>query len=161
MTSSTKKLRISAVDREDGHNVLSFLYDLQKKEVQLKENVIITELRRFESRKRIIYCAKCTWVSSESWAMCLMWVFCCGRLKKSAFSPPWTYGKCPVDWCWLTIFLELLKSALMENNFQPKSFLISQPTPSLFFSPLFIVVFMSNGLICYPLHHENHCLTKR
>ena len=60
MTSSTKKLRISAVDREDGHNALSFLYDLQKKEVQLKENVIITEFRRFESRKRIIYCAKRT-----------------------------------------------------------------------------------------------------
>ena len=60
MTSSTKKLRISAVDRENGHNALSFLYDLQKKGGADQRNIIIIELRRFGSRKRIIYCAKRT-----------------------------------------------------------------------------------------------------
>jgi hypothetical protein len=59
MTSS-KKSRVSAVDQEAGHNTLSFLYDLQKKRGAAQRNAIITELRRFGSRKRIIYCAKRT-----------------------------------------------------------------------------------------------------
>jgi hypothetical protein len=80
---------------------------------------------------------------------------------KSTISLPWTYGKCPVDYCWLSASFELLKSALMENKFQPESFVISQPTLSPFFSPLFIVVFMSKGLICYPPNHENHCLSEK
>jgi hypothetical protein len=80
---------------------------------------------------------------------------------KSTFSLPWTYGKCPVDCCWSSASFELLKSALMENKFQSESFLISQPTPHLFFSPLFIVIFLSKGLVCYPLNHENHCLPEK
>ena len=47
------------------------------------------------------------------------------------------------------------------EKFQYESFLISQPTPYSFFSPLFIMVFMSKGLIRYPPNHENHCLTKK
>uniref|UniRef100_A0A2N9IJA7 Uncharacterized protein n=1 Tax=Fagus sylvatica TaxID=28930 RepID=A0A2N9IJA7_FAGSY len=36
------------------------------------------------------------------------------RLKVLS-SLPWTYGKCPVDCCWLSASFELSKSALMEN----------------------------------------------
>ena len=78
---------------------------------------------------------------------------------KSTFSPPWTYGKCPVDCWWLTFSFKLLKSAFMEELILISEFLISQPTPHLFFSPLFIVT--SKGLIRYPLNHENHCLPEK
>jgi hypothetical protein len=47
------------------------------------------------------------------------------------------------------------------ENFQSKDFDQQKANPFSFFSALFIVVFMSNGLICYPRHYENLCLTKR
>jgi hypothetical protein len=52
-----------------------------------------------------------------------------------------------------------LKTALMEGVQCVDS--QNQPTnPYSFFPPLFIMVFVSNGLACYPPHHEDYCLTK-
>ena len=48
------------MDQEAEHNTLDFFYDLQKKGGADQRNIIIIELRRFGSRKRIIYCAKRT-----------------------------------------------------------------------------------------------------
>ena len=52
-----------------------------------QRNTIIMELERFGSRKRTIYSAKRTWVSTKCLVECLLGVFCCGRLKVF-FSPP-------------------------------------------------------------------------
>ena len=72
-----------------------------------QRNTIIMELERFGSRKRTIYCAKRTWVSTECLVECLLGIFCCGRLKVFLVyrgptgSVPWT----AVGF----VFLELLK----------------------------------------------------
>ena len=47
------------MDQETEHDTLDFFYGLQKVGAD-QRNVIIIELRRFGSRKRIIYCAKRT-----------------------------------------------------------------------------------------------------
>ena len=78
-----------------------------KKRGANQRNTIIMELEGFGSRKRTIYCAKRTWVSTECLVECLLGIFCCGKLKvflvhrRPTGSVPWT----AVGF----IFLELLK----------------------------------------------------
>ena len=48
------------MDQEAEHNALDFFYDLQKKGGADQRNIIIIELKRIGSRKRIIYCTKRT-----------------------------------------------------------------------------------------------------
>ena len=72
-----------------------------------QRNTIIMELEGFGSRKRTIYCAKRTWVSTVYLVECLLGIFCCVRLKVFLVyrgptgSVPWT----AVGF----VFLELLK----------------------------------------------------
>jgi hypothetical protein len=54
-----------------------------------------------------------------------------------------------------------LKTALMERVQCVDSQTSQLTNPYSFFPPLFIMVFVSNGFVCYPLHYEDHCLTKR
>ena len=60
------------MDQEAEHNALDFFYDLQKKGGADQRNIIIIELRRFGSRKRIIYCANIHESVLLSWVKCLM-----------------------------------------------------------------------------------------
>ena len=72
-----------------------------------QRNTIIMELERFGSRKRTIYCAKRTRVSTKCLVECLLGIFCCGRLKVFLVHRGPT-GSVP----WTTVgfaFLELLK----------------------------------------------------
>ena len=72
-----------------------------------QRNTIIMELEGFGSRKKTIYCAKRTWVSTVCLVECLLGIFCCGRLKVFlVYRGP--IGSVP----WTTVgfvFLELLK----------------------------------------------------
>ena len=86
-----------------------------------QRNIIIIELRRFGSRKRIIYCAKRTWVSTIE----LGWVFDVSFLLwqiKSTFSLPWTYGKFPWTIVGYLPHLSFWNQLLWKINFSLRIF---------------------------------------